>query len=135
MSLLAREVLECLAANPLLYESLTWQQIHRFLNLSRKIWPEIIGTSNLPPNNLPLHASRFLASVLGLDEATVQLCWTTFRELILRFEEAGAAINEDDSFRIHGHENMIGRCRLCISDRPNFYYDHNLQVLNRLYHP
>jgi hypothetical protein len=124
MSLLGREVLECLAENPSLYESLTWQQIHRFLNLSRKIWPEIIGASNLPPNSLPRHASGFLGSVLSLDTATIQLCWTTFRELILRSEEAGTTVNDDDLFRIHGRENTIGRCNSCDLCPTPSYHDH-----------
>jgi hypothetical protein len=111
MALLVKEVLDCLNAYPALREMLTWQQIHRFLNFCRRIWPEIMVLENArqPPLTLPQHVSRFLASVLHLDEASVQLCWTAFRDVVLRLEDSGSTVLEDDLFRVHGRANMISR--------------------------
>jgi hypothetical protein len=108
MTLLGRDVLACLSRHPALLEHLTWQQINRFLNFARKIWPEIIGSSKSLPLNLPQHAAGFLSSVLGLELSLIELCWIAFRELVSKIEETQDSVVEDDLFRIHGRQHQIG---------------------------
>jgi hypothetical protein len=109
MAPLGRDVLERLLAHPSLYESLTWVQVQRFLDFSRRILPEIQQSSSTLPLVLPQHAAGFLAVVLGVEKSRVQLCWTAFSDMIPTLDTAEQT-SADDLFRVHGHDFHIGEC-------------------------
>jgi hypothetical protein len=108
---LGRDVRERLLAHPSLYGSLTWVQVQRFLDFSRRILPEIQSSSTKLPLVLPQHVAGFLAVVLGLEKSRVQLCWTAFSDMIPMLNTTYTEqTSTDDLFRIHGHEFHIGTC-------------------------
>ncbi|KAJ7688149.1 hypothetical protein B0H17DRAFT_1135801 [Mycena rosella] len=77
--------------------------------MTRRIWPEITSTQRGAslPDLLPLYITKFLASVLQLDQDVIQLCWIAFHDFIERADlEILAA--DDDMFHLHGLENNIG---------------------------
>lgn len=115
---LSRDVLERLLAHPSLQDSLTWTQVQRFIRFTGKLWHEILGTSSTPPPLLPQNICGFLSSVLDLEGARVQLCWTAFGDMILSLIDDPRHIPDDDLFRIHGHEFHLGLSRVdfrCLS--------------------
>lgn len=106
---LGRDVLERLLTHPSLRDNLTWTHVQRFLRFSQRIWPEILGTSTSPPLLLPGNIQSFLGSVLDLEQNLVQLCWTAFNDLVPSLDDGlGKSTHDDDMFRIHGHEFLVG---------------------------
>jgi hypothetical protein len=105
---LGRDVLERLLAHPSLRDTLTWTQVQRFIRLSRRLWPEILGTSASPPQLLPQNICGFLSSVLSLEFDLVQLSWTAFCDMVPSLELGPNHIQDDDMFRVHGHEFGVG---------------------------
>ena len=101
-------VLERLLAHPSLRDTLTWTQVLRFIRFSHRLWPEISGFSTSLPQLLPPEICGFLSSVLGLENNLVQLCWTAFGDMISLLEPGPNHVQDDDMFRVHGHEHGIG---------------------------
>lgn len=103
----ALEVLRRLQTHPSLGD-LQYNQVQRFLELVRCLWPEIVPPQCSRPVILPVAISEFLASVLSLDGSLVQLCWHAFGDLGESFYCNLDQPSIDDSFRIHGQEYQLG---------------------------
>ena len=107
---LGKDVLGRLLAHPSLRDTLTWTQVQRFIQFSRRLWPEILGPSASAPQILPLEICGFLSSVLGLDHNLVQLCWTAFGDMVSSLDPGPNHSQDDDMFRVHGNEHGVGAC-------------------------
>ncbi|KAK7042407.1 hypothetical protein R3P38DRAFT_3165053 [Favolaschia claudopus] len=108
MSFLATDVLQRLIAHPPLAQTLKFTQVQTFLDLTHRIWPEIVGKRGILPEILPEPSAAFLSSVLGLSPTLITLCWTAFSDLAAVYHAADPAQPLDNAFRIHGHKNRIG---------------------------
>jgi hypothetical protein len=111
MPVLAFDILTRLVAHPSLAESLQFTQVQRFLEFTRRIWPEIVGKNGVAPDILPSHTAIFLSSVLGLSPELVALSWVTFSDMAAVFHTDPIPLQLDDAFRLHGNDNKISMSR------------------------
>ncbi|KAJ7037512.1 hypothetical protein C8F04DRAFT_1180556 [Mycena alexandri] len=108
MPVLAVEVLNRLVAHPQLVLNLQFQQVIRFLGFTRRIWPEIVGTSEVIPTILPLPAAAFLSSALVVPPEIITLCWVAFADIAATLQQDPLPPPLDDSFRLHADSHRIG---------------------------
>jgi hypothetical protein len=100
------EVLQRLNSHPSL-QILEFQQVHRFLDLVKRLWAEIVPLQCSRPPIIPSGIAEFLAAVLDLDSTVVQLCWIAFGDLAESFS-GQESVSVDDDFRVHGKEYKLG---------------------------
>lgn len=104
----AMQVLRRLELHPPLAASLEFDKIQRFLDLVKRLWPEIVQPQCPRPLSLPPHIIGLLSSVLKLEPSIVQLCWLAFGDLGEYYhEEEHPSI--DDEFRLHGMDHKLGQ--------------------------
>ncbi|KAJ7227497.1 hypothetical protein GGX14DRAFT_347217 [Mycena pura] len=102
------EILRRLETYPSLAKNLKYTQVEQFLQLVRRLWPEIVPPQCSQPIILSTHIIEFLAAVLQIDAALVHLSWHAFGDLGQSFFcEPVQSI--DDTFRIHGHDHQLGK--------------------------
>lgn len=112
--LFAREVLERLLAHSSLRDNITWDQLQRFMSMTRRLWTTIVADqkTHTLPERLPIPVCNFLAAIMDLNYDTTQLCWIAFGDMAARMEADGAKLSDDDLFRIHASDHGIGACSL-----------------------
>ncbi|KAJ7886648.1 hypothetical protein B0H13DRAFT_1889165 [Mycena leptocephala] len=104
----AAQILERLLSHDSLKNNLQFVHIQRFFELVRRIWLEITPPQQSRPLMLPSHIADFLASVLNLDTALIQLTWNAFADLIEMSYHDSSQPSVDDVFRIHALPYKIG---------------------------
>jgi len=95
-------------SHPSLKANLQFAQLQKFIELTQRLWLEIVPPGSSRPVLLPAHITGFLGSVLDLASELVQLCWHAFADLA---EMAFLNPNRgslDDSFRLHAQEYKLG---------------------------
>ncbi|KAJ7076951.1 hypothetical protein C8R43DRAFT_966144 [Mycena crocata] len=109
MAFLAVDILTRLLAHPSLATTLQFQQVQRFLEFTRRIWPEIVGKSGVLPA-LPAHPAAFLSAVLQLPPEIIALSWVAFSDIADSFQQDPGPVppSIDDSFRLHADNHQIG---------------------------
>jgi hypothetical protein len=107
MPLLAVEILTRLLAHPLLAQSLQFTQIQRFLEFTRRLWPEIVSKTGGVPTVLPPHVAAFLSSVLSLSPELITLSWLAFGDMAATFYHDPTPVSLDDAFRLHSNDHHI----------------------------
>jgi hypothetical protein len=108
MPLLAVDILVRLVAHPSLTKTLQFTQVQRFLEFTRRIWPEIVGKKGVVPDILPSHTAAFLSAVLGLSMEQTALSWIAFSDMSAVFQTDPIPLQLDDAFRLHDNDNRIG---------------------------
>lgn len=103
----ALEVLRRLQTYPSLANNLQFSQVQRFLDLVKRLWPEIVPPQCSRPVILPDAITGFLSSVLSLDVTLVHLSWHAFGDLGESFY-CDVPPSIDDDFRLHGQEYKLG---------------------------
>ncbi|KAJ6621201.1 hypothetical protein B0H10DRAFT_1945562 [Mycena sp. CBHHK59/15] len=104
---LAVQILERLLAHPSLKDNLQFGQIQRFLELTHRIWVEIVPPSKAQPVTLSLNIEGFLSAVLNLEPNIIQLTWHAFGDLAESSYNNPAQPSLDDSFHLHAQEFKI----------------------------
>jgi hypothetical protein len=79
-SILARSVLEHLLAHPSLLQNLQFHQVQRFLELTCRIWAEVVSPSHPRTLTLPTPVASFLSAVLNLETELIDLTWRAFAD-------------------------------------------------------
>lgn len=117
MSDLAIHVLQEIVQRVLAHESLVnTLQIHQlltFLEHTRRLLPDIVGTSGVLPLTLPAHPAAFLSAQLGLPPAIVALSWIAFSDIIVKVGDSPFTSFED-GFRAHGRGQLISQLSFCL---------------------
>ncbi|KAJ6452367.1 hypothetical protein DFH09DRAFT_1509552 [Mycena vulgaris] len=108
MAVLAVQILQRLLQHQELAATLQFTQVQRFLDFTKRLWPEILSKDGSIPIKLPPHISAFLSSVLGLQPSIVELSWVAFSDIAATFQQDPASQSMDDGFRLHGHEAKLG---------------------------
>ncbi|KAJ6456578.1 hypothetical protein DFH09DRAFT_1297458, partial [Mycena vulgaris] len=106
MAVLAADILTRLLAHPPLAKTLQFQQIQRFLEFTRHIWPEIVGKSGVCPVSLPPHPAAFLSSMLELPLHIISLSWLAFSDFAAIFQQDPVAPSLEDGFRLHADDRI-----------------------------
>ncbi|KAJ7273897.1 hypothetical protein C8J57DRAFT_1224805 [Mycena rebaudengoi] len=83
-------------------------QLQRFIEITRRIWLEIVPPGTSRPISLPVHVAGFLSSVLKLPSEIVQLSWHAFADLAEALFLDPGQPSLDDNFRLHAHDYKIG---------------------------
>lgn len=82
MTFLAVQILQRLLAHDFLSSTLRFTHVQRFLELTRRMWPEIVGQKQIVPDVLPVAPAGFLSAALVLPPKSL-LCmqgkWPGFR--------------------------------------------------------
>ncbi|KAK7043541.1 hypothetical protein R3P38DRAFT_3178368 [Favolaschia claudopus] len=107
MSILAVDILKRLLAHESLAQSLQFAQVQRFLDFTRRVWPEILDRG-AAPLALPLHIVAFLSAVLGLSPELVKLSWVAFKDIAEAYQKEPIELDLDDAFRLHGNDHHVG---------------------------
>ncbi|KAK6984199.1 hypothetical protein R3P38DRAFT_2576236 [Favolaschia claudopus] len=107
MSILAVDILKRLLAHESLAQSLQFAQVQRFLDFTRRVWPEILDRGAVPLA-LPLHIVAFLSAVLGLSPELVKLSWVAFKDIAEAYQKEPIELDLDDAFRLHGNDHHVG---------------------------
>ncbi|KAJ6561919.1 hypothetical protein B0H19DRAFT_1143016 [Mycena capillaripes] len=108
MPVLATDILTRLLAHPTLAQTLQFTQVQRFLEFTRRIWPEIVSKTGAVPTVLPPHTAAFLSSVLSLSPELITLSWLAFGDMAATFYNDPIAVSLDDAFRLHSNDHHIG---------------------------
>lgn len=96
--------------HPSLKNSLTLSQLQRFLIFAHRLSREFAS----PPLELPISYQTFLGHVLNLDLNTIQLCWSSLKDVVAAWE-AFNLNDQDDLFRLHGPSTAVGECYLFVT--------------------
>ncbi|KAJ6498215.1 hypothetical protein DFH09DRAFT_1336765 [Mycena vulgaris] len=123
---LAIQVLERLLSHDSLKQHLQFVHIQRFLELTSRIWPEIVPPGQPQPLSLPPKVAGFLASVLNLDTSVIQLTWHAFSDLAEENHIDPSHTSLDDTFRIHARPYQIE----CHTRYYHNYYVQNAKELD-----
>ena len=110
MPMLASDILWRLEANPPLASVLEFSHVQRFLDVTVRIWPDIVGRGGVPVA-LPRAPTAFLSAMLQLPPDIITLAWAAFGDAAAELhasqtEAPAASIN--DEFRLHGWDHGIG---------------------------
>ncbi|KAJ6595275.1 hypothetical protein B0H10DRAFT_1960552 [Mycena sp. CBHHK59/15] len=108
MPVLAVDILARLVAHSSLGKTLQFTQVQRFLEFTRRMWPEIVGKTGGMPVVLPPHPAAFLLSVLSLPPDIIALSWLVFSDIAATFHQDPIPPSLDDGFRLHGDDHRIG---------------------------
>ncbi|KAJ7286256.1 hypothetical protein C8J57DRAFT_1169032 [Mycena rebaudengoi] len=104
----AIQILERLLAYPSLKDNLKFWQIQRFLEITCRVWLEIVPPGTSRPVILPSHVAGLLCSVLELSMESVHLSWHAFADIAEASFLNPNRISLDDGFRLHSQEHKIG---------------------------
>jgi hypothetical protein len=106
--MLATDILMRLEANPPLAHVLELTHVQRFLELTVRMWPDIVDENGAPPVVLPSQPAAFLSAVLELPPDIITLSWLAFADAAAALEKEPPVGSVDDAFRLHGRDHGMG---------------------------
>jgi hypothetical protein len=109
----AVSLLPWLLQHPSLQNNLQFFHIQRFFELTTRLWLEIVPPNKAHPAILLLPTAAFIASVLDLEPAIIQLIWTALSDLAYKAYLDLNSSSVDDNFKQHGHKYKLGNNLIC----------------------